>query len=506
VKSLLFLFVALSFAHFAWADEMPSLTTENKIITASASLSSRSLSGGGKEMRPSGKSVNPGMERDLGKALELQASDVFAPEEPSGNSGDYELKLPEESLPESDIPLTVNAKVDFFVNYFQTDGRKDFARWLSRSERYIPMMKDILKKEGLPEDLVYLAMIESGFSPRARSSANAVGPWQFISGTGKRYSLRIDSWIDERRDPIKSTVAAALYLKELYGLFNKDWYLAAAGYNAGENKILRAIDMYNSRDFWQLTQGSYLKRETKDYVPKLLAAAIIAKDPARYGFADVAYLPPIEFDTVVIPTQTDLNVIASITGVSSENIRELNPELKKWSTPPDYPNYELKLPKGKKEIFLREYAKIPAEKRFEEKITYEHYRARRKDTIVSISSRFGLKPEDVAELNHLKMTAKLRGKVLILPARADSVPAASETRHVASGESRKAAKAFVKYYTVRHGDTLHTVAKRFNISARILAAWNHLKSRTSLSPGKRIIVAKFIEKNGSMVRQAELNG
>ncbi len=465
-------------------------------------------------MRPSGKSLNRSMERDLGKALELQASDVFTTDEPSGNSADFELKLPEESLPESDIPLTVNAKVDFFISYFQTDGRKAFARWLSRSERYIPMMKEILKKEGLPEDLVYLAMIESGFSPRARSSANAVGPWQFISGTGKRYSLRIDSWIDERRDPIKSTVAAAMYLKELYSLFNKDWYLAAAGYNAGENKILRAIDMYNSRDFWQLSQGSYLKRETKDYVPKLLAAAIIAKDPARYGFADVAYLPPIEFDLVTVPAQTDLDVIASITGVSGENIRELNPALKKWSTPPDYPNYELKLPKGKKEIFLREYAKIPEDKRFEEKVTYTRYRAGRRDTIASVSSRFGIKPEELAELNHLKMSARLRGKILILPVKADAATvtpetkrvAADETRHAAAGASRKAAKAFVKYYTVRHGDTLHTVAKRFNISAKILSAWNHLKGRTFLSPGKRIIVAKFIEKNGSMVRQDEVNG
>ena len=162
-------------------------------------------------------------------------------------------------------------------------------------------MKEILRKEGMPEDLVYLAMIESGFTPHAVSVANAVGPWQFISGTGKRYDLKINDWIDERRDPIKSTVAAALYLKELYALFNNDWYLAAAGYNAGENKILRAINMYDTRDFWEISKGSYLKPETKDYVPKLLAAAIIAKEPAKYGFADVAYLPAMDLDTVADP-------------------------------------------------------------------------------------------------------------------------------------------------------------------------------------------------------------
>jgi membrane-bound lytic murein transglycosylase D len=289
--------------------------------------------------RPGTKVAGLSPEERLGQALELQPSELFALDEPNNGSDDLELKLPEEELPESDIPLTLNNKVQYFVNYFQTSGRSVFARWLSRSERYIPMMKQVLKKEGLPEDLVYLAMIESGFSPHAYSVASAVGPWQFMSATGKRYSLRIDQWIDERRDPLKSTVAAAMYLKELYGIFNKDWYLAAAGYNAGENKILRAINMYESRDYWQLSKGSYLKRETKDYVPRLLAAAIIAKEPAKYGFADVAYLPPIEFDTVLIPSRTDLELVAKISDIPYQTLRELNPELRRWCTPPEYPEY-----------------------------------------------------------------------------------------------------------------------------------------------------------------------
>ncbi len=506
MKPMLFLLITLSLVSFAQADEIQSGIPAEKILSASASVASHYMSDSGKEGRYARKAASPNEERDLGRALELQASDQFALDEPVENSNEFELRLPEESLPESDIPLTVNNKVEYFVNYFQTSGRKAFARWLSRSERYIPMMKRILKKEGLPEDLVYLAMIESGFSPHAYSVANAVGPWQFISGTGKRYSLRIDSWIDERRDPIKSTVAAALYLKELYSLFNKDWYLAAAGYNAGENKILRAIDMYNSKDFWQLTQGSYLKRETKDYVPKLLAAAIIAKDPARYGFADVAYLPPIEFDTVVIPSRTDLELVARLTGVSCENIRELNPELRKWCTPPDYPNYELKLPKGKKEIFLLEYAKISEDKRFEEKTVHARYRAGRKDTLASLSRRFGVKPEEIAELNHLGKSARLRGKVLLLPVKADARTVSSDVKRIPAEESRKVKKEFVKYYTVRHGDTIRTVAKRFNVSEKIIAAWNHLKGRMTLNPGKRIIVAKFVEKNGSLVRRGEDNG
>lgn len=436
----------------------------------------------------------------LGQALELQPSEFFALDEPKIVADDLELKLPEEELPPSDIPLTLNKKVEYFVNYFQTTGRRVFARWLSRSERYIPMMKQVLKKEGLPEDLVYLAMIESGFSPHAYSVASAVGPWQFMSATGKHYSLRIDQWIDERRDPLKSTIAAALYLKELYGIFNKDWYLAAAGYNAGENKILRAINMYDSRDFWQLSKGSYLKRETKDYVPRLLAAAIIAKDPSRYGFADVAYLPPIEFDTVVIPSRTDLELVAQICGVPCQTIRDLNPELRRWCTPPDYHNYELKLPLGKKKLFEAEYGKVPEEKRFAEKVLYTRYKAGKRDTLVSVASRFGASPEALAELNHLKKGAKLKGKTLIVPvlaasgnSREEAKPEQAEVR-----KEKENSREFIKYYIVKEGDTLIDLAKRFNVSASLLAAWNNLKEKMALSPGKRIIVAKYLEKKGTM--------
>jgi membrane-bound lytic murein transglycosylase D len=465
-------------------------------------LGALSRSGPGTPMpqaeRQSAKGTSPSREARLAQNLDLQASDLFTLDEPPGDAADLELKLPEESLPESDIPLTLNSKVEYFVNYFQNDEHGVFARWLSRSERYIPMMKQVLKKEGLPEDLVYLAMIESGFSPHAYSVASAVGPWQFMSGTGKRYALRIDQWIDERRDPLKSTVAAAMYLKELYGLFNKDWYLAAAGYNAGENKILRAIDMYNSRDFWQLSKGSYLKRETKDYVPRLLAAAIIAKEPARYGFADVAYLPSIEFDTVVIPSQTDLELVAKICDVPYQTIRELNPELRLWCTPPDYPNYELKIPLGKKALLEAEYAKIPEEKRFTDKVLYTRYKAKKRDTLAAVANRFGTTPQTIAELNHLKKEARLRGRTLTVP-----VPVASRDGS-GRGETERAesekpeSKEFKKYYTVQKGDTLASLAKRFNVSAKLLALWNNLKEKVALRPGKRIIVARYVEKKGSM--------
>lgn len=436
-------------------------------------------------------------ESSLSRALDLPATESVATDEPVPVDGDFELKMPEEDLPDSDIPLTLNSKVEYFINYFRINCRDVFARWLSRSERYIPAMKEVLKKEGLPEDLVYLAMIESGFSPRAYSSASAVGPWQFMSGTGRRYALRIDQWIDERRDPVKSTVAAAMYLKELYGMFNKDWYLAAAGYNAGENKILRAIEMYNSRDFWQLSKGSYLKRETKEYVPRLLAAAIIAKDPAKYGFDDVAYLAPIELDSVMIPSQTDLELVARICGVPYQTIRDLNPELRRWCTPPDYPNYELKIPKGKRALFEAEYAKIPADQRYTEKVLYTRYRAHRRDTLASVARRFDTTPATIAELNHLGKKARLKGRLLTVPVKPQEERVAEA--HTPSDKGREENREFKKYYTVKKGDTLASLARRFNVSAKFLALWNNLKGRLALRPGKRIIVAKYVEKRGEMI-------
>jgi membrane-bound lytic murein transglycosylase D len=414
----------------------------------------------------------------------------------SDSSGDLELS--DADLPLSDIPLALNSKVQYFLYYFQTSGKQSFSRWLSRSSRYIPMMKEILKREGMPEDLVYVAMIESGFQMHARSWANAVGPWQFISGTGRRYDLRIDQWIDERKNPVKATTAAALYLKELYEMFDGDWYLATAGYNAGENKILRAISMYNTNDFWELSQGSYLKPETKQYVPKLLAAAIIAKDPARYGFTDIAYLTPIEYDTVTIPSRTDLDLAAKLSGTTYESIKELNPDLRHWCTPPNYPDYLLKIPKGSKQLFEVEYAKIPVDQRFSERVLYSRYQARRKDSLKSVARRFATSPAILAELNGLGLQSRIAGKTLLVPVK-QTVDFSNEGR---TAKSTAEKGSFAKYYTVKHGDTLSSLAKRFNVSTKLLSTWNKLKLKVALKPGRRIIIAKFTEKNGEMTQAA----
>ncbi|MFQ5915094.1 MAG: lytic transglycosylase domain-containing protein [Nitrospinota bacterium] len=216
-------------------------------------------------------------------------------------------------------------------------------RWLKRSGRYQRMIKRIFREEGLPEELMYVAMVESGFNPIARSSAGAIGLWQFRSATAQRYGLRVDRWIDERRDPVKSTRAAALFFKDLLKTF-RDWHLAKAGYNAGKARIRRGLSRLKRKDFWTLARTRYIARETRNYVPKILAATIIGKNPKAFGFTSLKYDPPIRYEEVPISKPTELRKIASVAGASLQELRKLNPELLRTKTPPNYPGYRIKVP------------------------------------------------------------------------------------------------------------------------------------------------------------------
>lgn len=244
-----------------------------------------------------------------------------------------------------DIPVTYNARVRSWIRYFQTTGRVTFRRWLERSSRYLPLIQYELAQAGLPQDLVYVAMIESGFVPHALSPAGAKGMWQFIAPTAERYGLKIDWWIDERQDFLKSTRAAIRYMSDLYRQFGS-WYLVAASYNMGENGVRRLIKKHGTRNFWELAERGALPLETRDYVPKIIASILISKAPALYGFRDLEYQLPLSYETVTVPGGTDIVNLAAYLGVSATYLQGLNPELLKGFIPNEVRSHEIRVPKG----------------------------------------------------------------------------------------------------------------------------------------------------------------
>lgn len=251
-----------------------------------------------------------------------------------------------------DVPIEMNRQVRAYLVYFSTERKEIFRRYLSRSSRYLPMIKETFQEFGLPDDLAYLALIESGFSNKATSHAAAVGMWQFIRGTGVRYGLTVDSYLDERRDPEKATKAAAKYLLDLYKQFGS-WYLAAASYNCGEGRVQRELNQSNHKNFWQLSENQCLPNETKNYVPQMIAATIIAKNPEKFGFKNVPYLPVLSYEQAKMKEPTSLKAAAAAVNVPMDEIQALNPELLRGVTPPDATNYVLKLPPRSLEMFAK---------------------------------------------------------------------------------------------------------------------------------------------------------
>jgi membrane-bound lytic murein transglycosylase D len=307
-------------------------------------------------------------------------------------------------------PVATRA-VDRSIWLFTERIKEKFSLWLSRSGRYLDMMREILKAKNIPEDIAFLSLIESGFNPNAYSVAKAVGPWQFIAATAKRYGLKIDWWRDERRDPVKSTKAAANYLRDLYEMFGS-WNLAMAAYNAGEGKILKAVNRSRSDDYWALLNTQYIKKETKEYVPHFMAAKLIASNPDDYGFVDLNYHPPLQYDEVVLDKPVDLDIAAQSAETSLEVIRELNPELRRWSTPPHVSPYILRIPYGKKESFLANLSAVPEEERF----SVATYTVKKGDTLKKVSNTTGIPVNVILELNDDKgLKSLVAGEKLCLP-------------------------------------------------------------------------------------------
>lgn len=395
-----------------------------------------------------------------------------------------------------DFPLVYHPRIERWLNYFTTDGgREVFARWLARSGRYEEMIRQVLREEGLPEDLLYLAMIESGFNPAAYSRARAGGIWQFIPSTGRKYGLSMDWWADERRDPEKSTRAAVSYLSDLYARFGS-WHLAAASYNAGEGKIQRAIDTYETEDYWELVDYSFLRNETKDYLPKMIAAAIIAKNPERFGFTDVALEPAVEYETVSVSDATDLRVIARCAGAAYQEILRLNPELLRWCTPPGR-QWEVRVPKGTAEAFQIAYAQVPAGQR----VTFRRHVVRQGQTLSEIAAGYRTGVSAIMEVNRIRNPRTIRiGQSLIIPTPLGSAPAVIASASKAlpkKSPAPSAPAASVKnppagakkvVYTIQSGDTLWALSLAYEVTVAQLKTWNGIKNHYDLKPGDTVII------------------
>jgi membrane-bound lytic murein transglycosylase D len=403
----------------------------------------------------------------------LQGEDQLPPEDPG------QVLAHEEPI--YDFPVVENDKVRYFVDYYSGRAKNTFRIWLERSGRYLPMMSAIFAEAGLPKDLAYLAMVESGFNDKAYSWAHAVGPWQFIESTGRHYGLQNDWWHDERRDPEKATRAAARFLSDLYTAFDGDWYLAVASYNAGPGKLRQAVKRYNSRDFWELCRGEYLQDETKNYLPKLLAVLLIAKQPDKYGFVDLEYHEPIAYDTVSLPSNTDLEVIARLSASDYQLIKKLNPELKRWSTPPEAKDYLVRLPVGSKDVFWEAYTQLPKRQR----ANYARHKVKSGDTLLALAKRHGVRVQDIQRLNGIRNARALQiGTDLIVPLN----PAANGTNALAElkddfKRSRKVS------YKVRSGDSLWKISRKFNVTEKQLRVWNRLGWSNVIRPGQHLIVS-----------------
>jgi membrane-bound lytic murein transglycosylase D len=352
-----------------------------------------------------------------------------------------------------DLPVTVNDEVLSFLNFFQTPrGRAIVETGLRRAGRYRVMIARVLAEEGVPQDLIYLAQAESAFQPTALSRAGARGMWQFVAYRGQEYGLRHTWWLDERQDPEKATRAAAQHLRDLYKMFG-DWYLAMAAYNCGPGNVQKAVERTGYADFWELYRRNVLPKETKNYVPIILALTLIAKDAPHYGI-QAEPESPVPSDMVKPGRAIDLRLVAETIDVDVETLRNLNPSLLRLATPDD-PAFELHLPPGSAERFSAEIADIPADKW----VSWRRHRVAAGETLTSIAKKYRVTPKAIADANNLEHAVALNtGEKLIIPA---IQPAAENKRRMVS-------------YRVRKGDTFLGIADRFSVEPEDLRKWNRL--------------------------------
>lgn len=383
-----------------------------------------------------------------------------------------------------DFPITVNKQVLYYMELFQGKQRNYFTQWLARSSMYRPYIEAELKKARLPLDLVYLAMIESGYNPLAYSPANACGLWQFIEGTGSRFGLRIDSWVDERREPEKATKAAVRYLTSLYNQFG-DWHLAVAAYNAGEGKIDAAMKTYNAKDFWEVAVSDGIFMETKRYVPKLIAAIIIARNPEKYGFTDITYKKALQYETISVPGGVSLDAVAVTANTSVKELRALNNELRKNQTPPKN-DYVLRIPVGTRELIASNLDKL----RPVTTTVFITHVVKKDETLGDICKQYNISKTTLLKANNLRTAQLPKGLRLQIPSTATKYILAKEgqqpAERLAKADGKGKQQAQVTMYTLKPGDTLQSVAKKHNIPLKDLLEWNKLSRQSSVKHGQQI--------------------
>jgi membrane-bound lytic murein transglycosylase D len=390
--------------------------------------------------------------------------------EVSPSTLEKDKQLVAEAFPTFDIPMVLNTQVVAYIEYFSTRHKEFFSASLVRSGRYVAAFQSVFEQAGIPTDLVYMAHVESAFKTNAYSRAKAKGIYQFIAATGRRYGLRIDSWVDERSDPVKSAHAAAAYLKDLHGMFG-DWYLALAAYNAGEGKIQRSLAKTKKDDFWSLASTRSLRAETRNYVPAILAATLIAKQPAKFGF-EVSLDPPFVSDVVGIEGQTDLRILARLADVDPETLRQLNPQLRRGMTPPGATT-DVHVPVGLGASLAQAYATLPVADR----LVLARHQVGKGESVAIIARHYGVTSTAISNANRLGKNASVRpGQELIIPAVAPTV------REVDGSRTNAVT------YRVRKGDTLSRIATQYRTTASAIASASGIGLHSSLRVGQRLVI------------------
>lgn len=403
------------------------------------------------------------------------------------------LHLDEIDPSEFDIPIVVNDDVIRWMKYFTGRGRKYYKRWLARSSRYRPMMYDKLEAAGLPRDLVYLSMIESGYATHAYSSAAAAGLWQFITPTAREWGLRVDYWVDERRDPEMATDTAIKFLNHLNKKFGH-WYLAWAAYNGGPGRVSRAISRHGTKDFYKLVDLNAFPAETDNYVPKLVAAAIIGHHPERYGFTDINFEDRLEYDAVEVGPGVSLDVLAKCAGISVEEFQKLNPHLRRFAIPPDGKKHSLRVPKGDGRQFLAKLDKVPKS----ERLTYTTHRVRKGESLGKIASNYGTSVAAIQRSNSISNPNRIYvGMELVIPTRGASPAAVAKSRSASTsskaltssaGTSKPKPKSRKVTHVVRKGEALSTIASKYSVKTSDVMRWNGIKNANKVYVGQKLTI------------------